>query len=232
MSEQSLNQAIALIEAGKIIEARELLEALLETDRQNLTAWLWYVDTWPTDQQKIQALELCLQYNPHNSIIQQILDVVRSHRAVPPRPSFTSSTQPATFTAQPQIEATKQCPYCCETIQAKAIVCRYCGSDVAPEQLLADTPFQSSAEYKPTGLDRSLARYTKEGWQIVNRTQTGAQLKKPKQWCHGCLVFLVAVPLVGGFIFPILWQVAGIALVLAFVDYAIKKDEFIYLTET
>jgi hypothetical protein len=42
---------------------------------------------------------------------------------------------------QKMLEETKKCPYCAETIKAEAVVCRFCGRDLA----IANSPQQQSA---------------------------------------------------------------------------------------
>ena len=64
MNTNSLSKAVQLIQAGRQAEARQLLEPFIEANPNHITAWLWYAQTWPTTQQRIRALELCLEYNP------------------------------------------------------------------------------------------------------------------------------------------------------------------------
>jgi len=95
MSASPLSQAIELIKAEKKAEAQKLLEPLLEAEPRNVTAWLWYVETWPAPGQKIQALELCLQYNPDNALVKRALATLQAQQPAAPSASI-SEPQPQT----------------------------------------------------------------------------------------------------------------------------------------
>ena len=82
---RTLQQAIDFIKAGRKAEARQILEPLIESDKQNIPAWLWYIETWSTVHEKIKALELCQQYNPDNDTVQRALTALRSR--LPPATS-------------------------------------------------------------------------------------------------------------------------------------------------
>ncbi len=91
----TLPKAIELIKAGKNSEAQQLLQPLIESDKTNITAWLWYIETWKTDLEKVRALELCLTYNPDNERVRHKLASLqpRLRNTGAPR-SLTSSRGP------------------------------------------------------------------------------------------------------------------------------------------
>ncbi len=69
----SLEQAIGLIQAGKIDAARAQLEGILKNDRNNIPAWHWYAQTWPRARDQARIWQACLRYNPANEQAQQAL---------------------------------------------------------------------------------------------------------------------------------------------------------------
>jgi len=122
LSENELRQAILLIKTGNKVEAQKLLKSLLETDLQNIHAWVWYVETLPSLNQKIRALELCLKYNPGNERVEKGLSVLKAYQAQP-------AIQDKPFRDTP-IESGRICPHCGATIDESAAICNRCGSEL------------------------------------------------------------------------------------------------------
>jgi hypothetical protein len=247
-----LKQGIAALKAGQKAEARRLLGQVVQQDRNNETAWLWLSGAVDADRERIHCLRETLRINPNNQHARHGLEQLEgkvSHIAPiqtrrekasvrplgiqtpPAREEKKHDAEPAEVVLRAHVEDTKQCPYCAETIKAEAVVCRFCGRDLATGQAPSVPHPATSAELQPSLLDRRIESFVKKGWRVVNRTLTAAQLEKPKQWSQGCLILFVVIPLLGGFLFPPLWGVAIIALLLAVADYALKRDQTVYLTE-
>jgi hypothetical protein len=78
LSKTSLERAIELIKQGRLIEAQKLLKSLIAADHHNLSAWFWFVETCSTNKQRINVLEICLEYNPESEQVKHALNRLRS----------------------------------------------------------------------------------------------------------------------------------------------------------
>jgi type VI secretion system protein VasI len=83
MENFSVDECIALIKNGKKAEARQILQSILQSDLHNLKGWYWYVETFDTPEQRVQALRLCLKYNPDN---QKVKDAIQTLEKNYPQP--------------------------------------------------------------------------------------------------------------------------------------------------
>jgi len=67
MSSHLVERGIALWKSGKRVEARKVFEAGIYNDRQNETAWIWYIYALETNREKIAALETFLSIFPQHA---------------------------------------------------------------------------------------------------------------------------------------------------------------------
>lgn len=75
----TLNRAIDLAKAGSKNEARALFEHILRDNPDHEVAFLWYLDTLATDEERIRELEAFLQRHPDHQKTQMLLQGFRTH---------------------------------------------------------------------------------------------------------------------------------------------------------
>lgn len=95
----NLNEAVQLIRHGRKDDARRILEPILKANPQDIQAWLWFVETCATHEQRIRTLEICLKLNPANPQVLRALRALQSGAENPPpvtsqTPAVPSAPQP------------------------------------------------------------------------------------------------------------------------------------------
>lgn len=88
----NLNEAVQLIRQGRKDEARRILEPILKANLQDIQAWLWYVETCSSNEQRIKTLEVCLKFNPGNP---QALRALRALQGGPVTPPSSPISKPS-----------------------------------------------------------------------------------------------------------------------------------------
>jgi hypothetical protein len=73
ISTRLLHRAIELSKSGKKEDARHLLWTLLQQDPRNESAWIWYIDTFTSEADRIQVLKQFLEIFPNHSNAQKVL---------------------------------------------------------------------------------------------------------------------------------------------------------------
>jgi hypothetical protein len=97
MSVSKFDQAVDLARSGKKREARDLFWQVLQADRTNEMAWLWYAECVDTSAERLQALEICLRLNPQAQRVRFALTVAQnsSRPSVDPHRTQRIIIQPA-----------------------------------------------------------------------------------------------------------------------------------------
>ncbi len=195
---ETLEQAIAAIRAGDKNTGGQLLNQVLQTDPRNETAWLWMTAVVGSDEERRKILEYVLSINPDNETARNSLAKLKPPASPatdvqvdsPPKEQVEISIQPARKAEE--IEATKKCPYCAETIKAEAVVCRFCGRDLQPGQSSPTTVTinQSTVSMSPLLVQR-IREMTYSGWYIIHLSPTEVHLRKPKKF--GMTLYLITV---------------------------------------
>lgn len=102
MPNDELNQAIQLIEQGQDEQAQSILEALITANQQDLVAWSWYVKSCRTPEKRLDALKVCLHFNPDNPQILEAIRKLQEKLSTPPKPPLDFAAAPSNFTTAPE----------------------------------------------------------------------------------------------------------------------------------
>jgi len=117
MAKGLLGMAIELCKSGEKDTARELLQVLTSEDPHNETAWMWFAETFPTVEERIQILGKFLRQNTDNQRVQALYNSLLK--------TGVSSDQGIEESGQ---ERSIECKYCGKQISDSLPLCPYCGA--------------------------------------------------------------------------------------------------------
>ncbi len=71
-------------------------------------------------------------------------------------------------------------------------------------------------------IENYISKMSADGWQIVSQTPTSTQIKKGKSWNKAAIIL--------GLLLLFLWGSGLLILLLAVIDYAMKKEQTLFVT--
>lgn len=98
MSSKMLYEAIALIRAAKLDEARRMIFDIIRNEPTNEMAWMWLAETLSSDQDRMKVLLACQLENPNSRITKLAIEKLQekidqeSEQAPPPDPFRNGET--------------------------------------------------------------------------------------------------------------------------------------------
>lgn len=105
MTSERLKEAVLLARQGEKDQARHILAEIIRDDVHNETAWLWYADTMPTADSKVQALRECLYHNPTSEAARRGLERLGAKLGTAPLPALEESPRELERRREPEPEA-------------------------------------------------------------------------------------------------------------------------------
>lgn len=211
MSESSLTDllqsAIQDIKQGNLKAGKAGLARIIKASPDSAyaeKAWIWMSVTFDDPEQKRVCLENALKINPDNDwatkglkrLPQPMeLETVKGSEEVEDPVWLTEDNMDSELIFPPRRPK-------------KAFL----KND--PSQTTLQPPQKSDQQL----IDEYIAKQTTRGWQIISRSESSVQLRKPKQWSN--LLLVLGLLLLCAYIVPGL-----IVLLIALIDYLSKEDE-------
>ncbi|MBN1303383.1 MAG: YIP1 family protein [Anaerolineales bacterium] len=96
-----LQQAITLIRQGHKGEAQPLLQTVIRSNPRDVAAWMWYVETQGTPQERLQVLRQCLKLNPADSRVARAIQVISAKLPPVPPPAEPKPHSVSPFSTDP-----------------------------------------------------------------------------------------------------------------------------------
>lgn len=106
----TLQEAVSLIKQGRKPEAQKILQDVLKTSPQDVSAWFWFAETFDALEKKEKVLETCLRLNPGHPQAVMALDLLRKKiaaTAAQPQPSAPAAVASVAAPPEPVVVVPK-----------------------------------------------------------------------------------------------------------------------------